>query len=436
MKLQAKLVLFNSLSKVFIILVFVTIMPLLINHVAMVKTDEQLKEKKAQVLEIIEAAGISTFIEEGSENGYGSYNLLKEEFISLELLESEDWPTGIENSERMVEEEVVNYRVLSHPFSLEGNEYLLEVGRSLSTIDQIKATLREFTLYSLISIILLTVFTDVAYTKYLLIPLSHIINKLRNTKDPSSFRFEKIITSTTDFKYLDKSIHEMMERIEAVFLKEREFISNVSHELLTPVSILQSKLENMLVSEDVSEENTLKLVEAQKTLARLKNIVKALLLISKIENEQYLKSDTVSVAELVNEVKEEIEDRLQARGIEMVTDIDQDYLIKSCNKILLYTLVFNLVSNAIKYNREGGTITIKGFQSTSRYVLEIHDTGIGMEEDSIPYIFNRFKRLQKSDHESFGLGLPIVKTIADFHQIVIKVLSVPNTGSSFHLHIP
>ena len=436
MKLQSKLVLFNALSKAFVLLVFVIIMPVLINHVAMINTDQQLLEKKEHVLNIIKAAGISTFIEEDSESGYGSYNLLKEEFISLELLEEDEWPEGIENSLRMVEEEVVNYRVLSHTFRQDGNVYLLEVGRSLSTVDHIEATLRKFTLYSLITIILLTVFTDVAYAKFLLKPLNNIIGKLRSTKDPSSFRFEKVITSTTDFKYLDKSIHEMMERIEAVFLKEREFISNVSHELLTPVSILQSKLENMLVREDITDDNAMKLVEAQKTLSRLKNIIKALLLISKIENEQYLKSDSVSIAELVREVAEEIEDRLQARGIEMVIEIKNDYLIKACNKTLLYTLVFNLVNNAIKYNKEGGKIIIKGFQNSSRYVLEVHDTGIGMEEDNIPYIFNRFKRLQKTDHESFGLGLPIVKTIADFHQIVIKVLSVPNTGSSFHLYIP
>lgn len=436
MKLQSKLALYNALSKVSIILVFVAIMPALINHVAISNTDQQLKEKKEQVLEIIQAAGISTFIEEGSENGYGSYNLLKEEFISLELLEEDDWQEGIENSLRMVEEEVVNYRVLSHTFEQDRNVYLLEVARSLSTVDEIAATLQKFTLYSLITIILITVFSDVAYTKFLLTPLNTIIEKLRSTKDPSSFRFEKIKTSTTDFKYLDKCIHEMMDRIEAVFLKEREFISNVSHELLTPVSILQSKLENMLVREDVTEENILKLVEAQKTLGRLKNIIKALLLISKIENEQYLKSDLVSVVELVDEVVEEIEDRLQVKGILLVKEIQNDFLIKGCSKTLLHTMVFNLVNNAVKYNREGGKIVIKGFQSSSRYVLEVHDTGIGMEEDNLPYIFNRFKRLEKPDQESCGLGLPIVKTIADFHQIIIKVLSVPNTGSSFHLYFP
>lgn len=435
MKLQSKLALFNALSKIAIVLVFFTAMPLLIEEVALLNTDRQLSKKKEQVLDIIEASGISSFVDE-SENGYGSYNLLKEEFISLELINPEDALTGIENSQRLVEEEVVNYRVLSHSFELAGNHYLLEVGRSLSTIQEIEATLRKFGLYLLLFIIALTVLTDIAFTKYLLRPLNQIIHQLRTTKDPSSFRFERIQTNTTDFQYLDNSIHDMMERIEAAFLKEREFIANVSHELLTPVSILQSKLENMLSSELLTDENAVRLVEAQKTLSRLKNIIRALLLISKIENEQYLRQDSLSLSELLQEVVEEIEDRLLAKNISLTKEFQDDHHMAACNKTLLFMMVFNLVNNAIKYNHEGGKINIKGYRTPAAYVVEINDSGIGMEPEHIPYIFNRFKRLQKQDQESFGLGLPIVKTIADFHKIILKVSSVPGSGSSFQLQIP
>lgn len=435
MKLLSKLALFNALSKVAIVLVFISLMPLLIEKVALLNTDRQLNEKKEQVLEIIEANGISSFVDE-SESGYGSYNLLKEEFISLELIVPEDQFTGIENSQRLVEDEVVNYRVLSYTFEQDGGHYLLEVGRSLSTIHEIEATLRRFALYLLLFIISLTVLTDLAFTKYLLKPLNRIIEKLRSTADPSSFRFDKIKTNTTDFQYLDESIHEMMERVEAAFLKEREFIANVSHELLTPVSILQSKLENMLSSEQLSERNEIKLVEAQKTLARLKNIIRALLLISKIENEQYLREDTLSFNALLDEVVEEIEDRLLAKDIHLTKDFQDDHYLEACNKTLLFTMVFNLVNNAVKYNQPGGTIHIKGYKGAAGYVVEINDSGTGMAPESIPFIFNRFKRLHKTDQESFGLGLPIVKTIADFHKIILNVFSVPGQGTSFHLHIP
>jgi two-component system, OmpR family, sensor histidine kinase ArlS len=433
MKLQSKLALFNAASKAIIILVFILLMPLVINHVALLNTDRQLEEKKEQVLELIEHWDITAFIEEGSESGYGSYNLLKEEFISLELIPAQEATEGIENSQRRVDDDIVNYRVLSHTFQLHGEYYLLEIGRSLSTIQDIAATLRRFALFVLLAIVLLTVASDIAFTKYLLRPLGLINKKLRKTHDPAAFQVEKIHTTTDEFTYLDESLHDMMSRIEAAFLKEREFIANVSHELLTPISILQSKLENMLVSEETSEENSLRLVESLKTLSRLKNITRALLLISKIENEQYLKTDSTSIGELVEEVTEEIEDRLQLKNIRLQTEIETDYPLPHCNKSLLHNMLFNLVNNAIKYNQEGGSIVLKGYASPEGYVLEVNDTGIGIDENNLPHIFSRFKRFHKNDKESFGLGLPIVKTIADFHQINIGVASTPQQGSSFTL---
>jgi signal transduction histidine kinase len=435
MKLQAKLALFNAASKAVIIVAFVILMPLVINHVALVNTDQQLRQKQEQVLALIDDFGISAFIQpDSSQTGYGSYNLLKEEFISLEQIAGEAALDHIENSQREVEEEVVNYRVLSYSFGQDGHQYLLEIGRSLSTISAIEVTLRRFALYLLLAIILLTILTDVAFTKFLLRPLNSIIQqKLKQIQDPAAFHFARIPTTTTDFKYLDDSIHEMMERLEAVFLKEREFISNVSHELLTPISILQSKLENLAGSEELGDENLLRLMEAQKTLNRLKNIIRTLLLISKIENEQYLKGETVTVGALVQEVEEEIEDRLQMKNITLEKRIETDHVIANCNQALLYTMLFNLVNNAVKYNKAGGKITIRGYQGPQGYVLEVNDTGIGIAADSLPFIFNRFRRFSKSDTDSFGLGLPIVQTIASFHQVAIDVFSTPDEGSSFRL---
>src|SRR5688500_7691179 len=134
MKLHSKFALYNTLSKIVIILVFVIVMPVVVKEVALINTDRQLQQKKEQVLTILESEGISSFIEEGSTDGYGSYNLLKEEFISLEETPSALHLDEIENSPRMVDEEVVDYRVLSYSFTAEGKQYILEVARSLSTI--------------------------------------------------------------------------------------------------------------------------------------------------------------------------------------------------------------------------------------------------------------------------------------------------------------
>ncbi|MEX2232108.1 MAG: HAMP domain-containing sensor histidine kinase [Cyclobacteriaceae bacterium] len=433
MKLHSKFAVYNTLSKIVIIFVFVIIMPVVIKEVAIINTDRQLREKKEQVLFILENEGISSFIEEGSTDGYGSYNLLKEEFISLEEIDSVLDLDGIENSPRVVDEEVVDYRVLSYTFTAGNKQYLLEVARSLSTIQEIESTLRRFALITLVIISLVTILIDVAFTEYLLRPLKAIIRKLHATKDPSSFTFKSVETNTTDFQYLDDSIHDMMNRIEDVFLKERQFISNVSHELLTPISIIQGKLENLLGNENLSEAGEVRLVETQKTITRLKNVVRTLLLISKIENDQYVLKDSVSVVSLIDEVTKEMDERLEAREIVLKKEAIQEYTLQRCNASLLHTMFFNLINNAVKYNRDGGSIIITGFYSEGGYTLQIRDTGVGVSPENLPFIFNRFKRLHKTDNESFGLGLPIVQTIADLHHIKIDVSSIPGKGSTFSL---
>lgn len=433
MKLHSKFALYNTLSKIVIILVFVIVMPIVIKEVALINTDRQLQQKKEQVLTILAGEGISSFIEEGSTDGYGSYNLLKEEFISLEETDSTLHLDEIENSPRVVDEEVVDYRVLSYTFAANDKHYILEVARSLSTIQEIESTLRRFALITLAIICLITILLDIAFTKFLLRPLKAIITKLRATRDPASFTFKSVDTSTTDFKYLDESIHDMMNRIEDVFLKERQFISNVSHELLTPISIIQGKLENVLGNEKLSEDAAIRLVESQRTISRLKNIVRTLLLISKIENDQYVLKDSRSVVSLIDEVTREIDERLEAKEIVLNREHIQPYTFLKCNASLLHTMFFNLINNAIKYNRAGGSITIKGYYEGDSYLLQIQDTGIGISKENIPSIFNRFKRLQKADNDSFGLGLPIVQTIANLHHIKIDVSSIPGTGSTFTL---
>jgi signal transduction histidine kinase len=229
----------------------------------------------------------------------------------------------------------------------------------------------------------------------------------------------------------------MIKTIESTFQKEREFISNASHELMTPISILQSKIENMFSREDLDDEVKEKLLELQKILNRLKSITKTLLLISQIENDQFLKDDAVNVSALLHEIHEEISVRFYEKNISCVIIVPEEVELKGVNKFLLYNLLFNLINNSIKYNKEDGEIKIVGTRENNTFVLDIIDTGIGISAEELPLIFNRFKKLKQSlQKESFGLGLPIVKTIADFHRITIEVTSEQGVGTSFKLIFP
>jgi len=229
----------------------------------------------------------------------------------------------------------------------------------------------------------------------------------------------------------------MMETIADKFQKEREFISNASHELMTPISILQSKIENMFEEEDVSDDLKVRLIEMQKILYRLKSITKTMLLISQIENEQFLKEDKVPAAELLQDVYDEISIRLQDKNIGYSIDIPENWNLVNVNKFLLFNLFFNLINNAIKYNNEGGYIKITGTAGHNNFIISIADNGIGIDADAIPFIFNRFKKFRQSlQQDSFGLGLPIVKSIATFHDIDMEVVSVKDIGSTFKLIFP
>jgi len=107
------------------------------------------------------------------------------------------------------------------------------------------------------------------------------------------------------------------------------------------------------------------------------------------------------------------------------------------NKFLLFNLFFNLINNAIKYNKEGGAITISGAVDGKYLVVTVADKGIGISAEQLPHIFSRFKKFKQSlKQDSFGLGLPIVKSIADFHNITIDVKSEEGEGSTFSLYFP
>ncbi|MBC7398545.1 MAG: HAMP domain-containing histidine kinase [Mucilaginibacter sp.] len=438
MKLKTKLTLFNAISKLVIVVLFVLLVPFIIKKISHNYVDNNLIKQKNKFLQIVKTQGIKNYIPDGET--YGSYYLpLKEEYLTIE---NDTVPTHfvdtIKNERRLVERDTIEYRILSHTFKIGNEKYLLEIGKSVETLNETSTPLQNIAFGVLIGMILLTILADQLYTNRVLKPLGLIIKtKLIGQKFPNFGSYQEVKTSTSDFQHLDISIHQMIEAIEAAFQKEREFISNASHELMTPISILQSKIENMFEQEDINDEVKLRLLEMQKILNRLKSITKTLLLISQIENEQFLKEDKVSLNELLQEVNDEISVRLVDKNLTFDVLIPQDSILVNVNKFLIFNLFFNLVNNAIKYNREDGEIVITTESENGNLIVNITDSGIGISTEDMPFIFNRFKKVRQSmQQDSFGLGLPIVKSIAAFHQIKIEVDSVKDLGSNFKLIFP
>jgi two-component system sensor histidine kinase ArlS len=437
LRLRTKLTLFNAISKLVIVILFVLLVPVLIKNISSNYVDSKLTKQKNKLLQIVKTRGIEAYIENGES--YGSYLPLKEEYISLDEVDPNYFSDTIKRGKRLFSEgDTLEYRILSHTFKVKNKNYLLEIGKSVESLDETSTPLQNIAFQVLLGMILLTILADQLYSNYVLKPLRLIIKtKLVGQKFPNFHSYRKVRTTTTDFEYLDISIHKMMETIADKFHKEREFISNASHELMTPISILQSKIENMFEEEDISDELKVRLLEMQKILNRLKSITKTLLLISQIENEQFLKEDKVSVTDLLQDVYDEISIRLQEKNISYDISVPDNWNFVNINKFLLFNLFFNLINNAIKYNREGGYINITGTAGHDNFMISIADNGIGIDANAMPFIFNRFKKFRQSlQQDSFGLGLPIVKSIAAFHDIEIEVVSEKDAGSTFKLILP
>ena len=436
MKLRRKLTLYTTLSKTAIVLLFILLLPRLVNDVAFQYTNYSLQEQKKEVMSEINKNGIDYYFQ--GDSSYGSYTMLKEEYISLEPAGFGFAKDTIETSRRIVENDTLTYRVLIHEFEYRNKKYILEIGKTIAAINQYNRPLQRVALYVLIGLIALTLFIDLVYTRLLLRPLGVIINtRLVDRKFPFKENLPPVRTSTTDFKYLDNSLIDLMNKINEDFEKEREFTSNASHELMTPISILQNKIENLMLDNDLNEELQERIIGMMKTLNRLKSIVRSLLLISRIENDQYIKSDHVNIKKLVEEVMIELEDRLEARGIRFRLSILNDHILQNLNRDLLFQLIYNLVNNAIRYNKEGGEISITDHLDQGKsYLLLIEDTGIGIPAKDLDTIFDRFKKNMSSESEGYGLGLSIVKSIAQYHDMKIEVRSEYGKGSVFKIIFP
>lgn len=436
MRLQGKLVLYNAVSKAVILSAIAVIIPLLIQKIVYNHLDKRLSARHQKMMRMVRIGGLNE-ITLDQDCSFDSQNIFKEEFVSispLATLPDDIDRTAITNMERIVDNELIRHRVLTGAFVYDNQIYRIEIGEGLSSAEALGSAIRNFILKLMLVVVLLTIFFDLGFAQFLLKPFNRIVNeKLKAFRYPTGQPSPPVKTNTYEFAYLDRSISEMMTRVQDAFQKEREFITNVSHELLTPISILQNRVENMINDPQLQDDTVNKLAETQKTLSRLARVVKALLYISRIENEQYIRNETAELDKVVRDVLDEVDVLIQDKGLHLEAGDIEAFRFEPANLTLLHTLVFNLVSNAIKYNRPGGMITISGSLVNNGYSLRISDSGIGIPAEQVSHIFDRFKRVHPETELGYGLGLPIVQSIAAFHGIVIDVTSKEGSGTTFSL---
>ncbi len=429
--LRTKLSLFNFLSKLVFTALFILIMPYFIERINILQTDKELVKKREQVMDLFSKIGIEPFITSDSADAFGSYNILKDEFISLERLDLDEEWNFIEVTKRKIEDEIISYRVLNYSFRADDQTYLLEVGKSLSSIQDTLRNINKVILIFMIFIIIITLLSDLYYTHKLLYPLDLIVKKINGISAPQNYDSTPVKTSTSDFHSLDHTLNDLMNRIDELFRKEREITVNISHELMTPISILRSKLENLLLQENLDPKTHDKIEESLGTLYRLKTLVNSLLSIARIESQQYLKEDSFSVNELVGEVIKEISPVAEDSEILLKPQYDGDLMFSNANRALIFSMFYNVVNNAVKNSCSHGEVVLKSCYIKKRFEVSITDTGTGISEELQKNLFSRFKAKLHADDKGYGIGLAITKSIADFHNIEIKVHSEIGKGTTF-----
>ena len=435
MKIKHQLAIFNALSRLLLILVLWLTLPVLVKEVVYSHINKSLLEKKVKFIQHLDKEEINDFIiRRDTSETYASFSTLHSEFLSLSRVPSD---TKINQSffitePRLIEEEMNDYRILQYYFKYEKTNYLLEIGNSLSEINDLTFVIRFFIITVLIIIVVITFLVDTFYIEYLLKPFYKIIDtKIRHVNEPEAFDHTPIETHSKDFQELDTVLNQMMDRIADLFKKEKQFIANVSHELLTPIALLKNKFENLLQNESLDDGAVDKIVGSLSTLDLLKKIIANLLLISKIENNQYEANEMIDFDAIITDLVTDLQDRIEDKELSFHKNLEHHFAFRG-NKTLMHILFYNLIVNAIKYNKTSGTIEVKDGFLHGCYFLSVSDSGIGMNEKQQQHVFNRFTRVS-SDQEGQGLGLAIVESIAQFHHIVIDITSEIDRGTTFLL---
>ena len=226
-----------------------------------------------------------------------------------------------------------------------------------------------------------------------------------------------------------------------------DFIANVSHELRTPLTAIKGYTETLEEDAFESPEDQKHFLRIIKRHAdRLINIVSDLLVLSEVEGRDVLSRENdnsdfedVNIIEVITSSLEALRSKSSEKGLNVSFNPSEENLVITANRFLLEQMFINLIDNAVKYTPELGEIGIELYHEDSDLRIEIYDTGIGIPKESLPRIFERFYRVDKTRSRKMGgtgLGLSIVKHIVIIHGGKIDVQSDEGKGSRFIISLP
>ena len=286
-------------------------------------------------------------------------------------------------------------------------------------------------------LVLVVIFFSLCFATAFSRRLRRIMASMRIIRE-GDYTHKVTMSGSDELAFLGDEVNELTDRLEASESRRRQFVSDASHELKTPLasikllsdSILQNDMDPDTVREFVSDIGN----EAD----RLNRMTQKLLSLSRVESQQDGECEIVSMAPTVERVVRMLSGIAEKNSITIETE-----LIDPCPILILeddlYQIIFNLAENGIKYNLAGGKLCLRLQQQEDNAVLTVSDTGVGIPQESLAHIFERFYRVDKARSRSSGgagLGLSIVRSMVERNNGTICVESVPQQGSVFTVTFP
>lgn len=237
-------------------------------------------------------------------------------------------------------------------------------------------------------------------------PFFITLEQIREFRPGGKQEIELPSTSVNEFRELNASIDKMIFNTESAFRSLKSFSENAAHEIQTPLAVIQSTIEVLQQDPSLSEEQHVKINQLGSTTARLSNIVSTLLLLTRIENKQYLQEGPIDFSEVVQAKVKSLQELFDQRGIQLTVDINPGVKLK-LHKVLADILVSNLLVNALRHTPENGNASV----NLTGNSLVVSNSGMPLKGDS-RRLWERFYKEHQSE-QSTGLGLSLVKMVAD-----------------------
>ena len=241
---------------------------------------------------------------------------------------------------------------------------------------------------------------------------------------------------------LRTSYNKMLLRLSESFETQRQFTGNAAHELRTPLALIQAQLDLYHTTEHPDSTTvageTIQMVTEQNE--RLSKLVRTLLDMSELQTVS--RNDRIELHSLIEEVLTDLEPLAQEKKVELIQKSQgagakaDEELFLTGSDILIYRMLYNLVENAIKYNREDGTVTVSAIRKKNEVILKVSDTGNGIDEAFREQIFEPFFRVDKSRSRELGgvgLGLAMVREVVRVHDGTIEVYTNKHSGTTFEV---